>query len=254
MLPLARAVTGQRLTPLYTTGPATRHALHSAGARGATTGSTMHLPEPPRPEPRALALLGHELAHVAESSPRPRFLLDSPPATGDEGERRARRLGEAVQAGALGKPVGPATAPPADIIAGGRVAHLPVGGAPAIAGAVRQAARDSNASLPEAGWPGVAIPSAATATAPPPLPATVGGPATATPATGDVAVAGWPGTAPAPRPSVAADPRADPTAPGAGLTTGAHLGHGQVSELLEALEERLLADIERRGGRYAGMF
>jgi hypothetical protein len=32
------------------------------------------------------------------------------------------------------------------------------------------------------------------------------------------------------------------------------MSHGQVSELLEALEDRLLAEIERRGGRYAGVF
>jgi hypothetical protein len=35
---------------------------------------------------------------------------------------------------------------------------------------------------------------------------------------------------------------------------GAPMSHGQVSELLEALEDRLLAEIERRGGRYAGVF
>jgi hypothetical protein len=30
--------------------------------------------------------------------------------------------------------------------------------------------------------------------------------------------------------------------------------HSQLSELLEQLEERLLVEIERRGGRYAGVF
>ena len=45
--PMASAITGRARPPLFTTGPATRHALAAAGALGATTGTVVHLPSAP---------------------------------------------------------------------------------------------------------------------------------------------------------------------------------------------------------------
>jgi hypothetical protein len=59
----------------------------------------------------------------------------------------------------------------------------------------------------------------------------------------------WAGSEAGPAGTGRAAGPATPTEPGAPA-----LGYAQVSELLEALEERLLAEIERRGGRYAGVF
>jgi hypothetical protein len=245
VLPLARAVTGRSQAPRYTTGPATRHALRAAGALGATSGSVIHLPEPPSMAPRALEVLAHELAHVAERTPRPRFLLGSPGGAHDQGERQARRVGEAARAGAANLVGAMAAGLPATVAGGSRVADLPVGGGAGVAGAARQA------TLNAAGLTGGAASIVAEAADPagPPVPAmTAAGASSAAP--GEVGVGSWTGTPAGPATATAA---AGPAAAGAAPGGGA-LGHSQVSELVEALEERLLAEIERRGGRYAGVF
>jgi Domain of unknown function (DUF4157) len=235
VLPLARAVTGRPQVPRYTTGPATRHALKAAGALGATTGSVVHLPAPPSADRRSLGVLAHELSHVAERAPAPRFLLGSLGGAVDEGERRARQVGAAVGAGTLGA-AGAAPGALGAVLAGSQVADLPVGGGAAMAGAVRQAVAGP---LESAAGVAAATGERVAGLSPPALPAPgdTGATMGAAAAVGSAAAAAGPAAA-----TLAAGP------------AGAPMSHGQVSELLEALEDRLLAEIERRGGRYAGVF
>jgi len=246
VLPLARAVTGRSQAPRYTTGPATRHALLAAGALGATSGSVVHLPEPPSMAPRALGVLAHELAHVAERTPRPRFLLGSLGGAHDQGERQARRVGEAARAGAADLVGGMAAGPLAAVAGGSRVADLPVGGGAGVAGAARQATLNAAAGL--TGGAASTVAEAADLAGPAVPAMTAAGASSAAP--GDVGAGSSTGTPAGPAAATAA---AGPAAPGA-APGGGTLSHSQVSELLEALEERLLAEIERRGGRYAGVF
>ena len=59
-----------------------------------------------------------------------------------------------------------------------------------------------------------------------------------------------------------AGPTSGVTSPAGGRSTGLFAGsasaatdsYSQIGELIEAIEERVLAEVERRGGRYAGMF
>ncbi|GLZ00392.1 hypothetical protein Acsp02_76440 [Actinoplanes sp. NBRC 103695] len=72
---MAAAISGRSRPPLFTTGPNTRHALGQAGALGATTGSVIHLHAAPAPGPSVSAVLAHELTHTRSPVRRPRFFL-----------------------------------------------------------------------------------------------------------------------------------------------------------------------------------
>ncbi|MEV6634663.1 DUF4157 domain-containing protein [Actinoplanes sp. NPDC051470] len=72
---MAAAISGRARPPLYTTGPNTRNALSQAGALGATTGSVIHLHAAPTPGPSVSAVLAHELTHTRSPVRRPRFFL-----------------------------------------------------------------------------------------------------------------------------------------------------------------------------------
>ncbi|MEU6592105.1 hypothetical protein ABZ923_23245 [Streptomyces sp. NPDC046881] len=238
LLPLVQAVTGAT-TATYTTGPATRLALTAAGAHGATTRTTVHLPaEPGRADP---ALLAHELSHARSPLLRPRFSLRAPVGTSDADERAAQAAGFAVRRAVTGG-------------LGGLANVLPVGGASAgataLVDAATRAARDAvreevERALSTADRAGTA--------------ATAG-----TPSFGGAD--GYTGGAPDARTSLrtgsaAADTTAATTAaPGAAEAPGARRGlaapAGQPSldEIVRAVEERVLHQLERRGGRYAGTF
>ena len=86
---LARVITGRAYTR-YTTGPATRQALHAAGALGATTGSVIHLSRVPSDRVEDAAVITHELAHSRTPVQRPRFML-ADHSTHEEEERAAQR-------------------------------------------------------------------------------------------------------------------------------------------------------------------
>jgi hypothetical protein len=229
---LARAVTGRESSFDYTTGPATRAALRAAGARGATTGRVVHLPEAPTVSRASMGLLAHELAHTRSPVVRPRFLLAGHDHVPDSDER------DALDAGARAAQGGTHSA--------GLVDDLPVGaGAGGVAEMARRAVRAALAGAaagpaagrtigPAASWPtgGAAedvLPEASSDGPPPgaaaaPARAAAAAPAAAAPASGPV------GGAPAP----------------ADLP--------DMDRLVEALEQRLLVELERRGGRWAGVF
>jgi len=88
---------GSAARPSYTTGPATRSALAAAGALGATTGTVVHLAQPPSTHVSTIGVLAHELAHARHPVSRPRFLLRAPSGGLDAEERSARTVGDRVQ-------------------------------------------------------------------------------------------------------------------------------------------------------------
>ncbi|MFC7277244.1 DUF4157 domain-containing protein [Paractinoplanes rhizophilus] len=90
---MASAITGRARPPLFTTGPNTRHALAAAGALGATTGTTVHLPAVPASGPEVSAVLAHELTHTKSPVRRPRFLLGGLSGLLDDDERQALAAG-----------------------------------------------------------------------------------------------------------------------------------------------------------------
>lgn len=220
---MAATIAGAPHPPRFTTGPATRHALAAAGALGATTGSVVHLPTPP--SPATAAVLAHELAHARRPVRRPRFLLPSLSGVVDDDERAASAAG-GLRAGGI----------PSDAagMSAGIVDQLPVGSG--MGGVTDVAARVARATIIEAG-----------ASMPVPELAATGG--------------GSPTQAAAPAPAPA--PAGTPPAQGSGTATTKATDVPQstagaqpldVELVVEAVEERLLREIERRGGRWAGVF
>ena len=137
--PLATAIVGDRPVRV-STGPATRAALQAAGKLAATSGNVVHLARPLRGAADA-PLLAHELAHVANPSPEPRFFddhRDSPE------ERRAELVADVIRRSPLlprpsagptapGSTIrrSPRTAPPLASLATGRAGGLSTMSAPA---------------------------------------------------------------------------------------------------------------------------
>lgn len=238
---LASAVTGAALPPRYTTGPATRHALAAAGALGATTGSVVHLPAPPARVP--VTVLAHELSHARQPVRRPRFLLSSMSGAVDDDERGALAAGRGLLTNAATGGNGPETG-------AGLVDRLPVGGGAGAVGAVTEVAtRAARAAVIEAGasppsggtgfgdlgggFPSGGSTSTATSVQ------EGGGTSSGTTGGGTTSAAG-------------ASTESAPAATNAGATGGA--APLDIDTVLEAVEERLLREIERRGGRWAGVF
>ena len=240
---MASALTGRARPPLFTTGAATRNALSAAGALGATTGTVVHLPSLPSSGPAVSAVLAHELAHTRSPVRRPRFLLDGASGLLDDDERQALSAGkQAMSTGA------------------GIVDSLPVGGGGmgAVSDVATRAARAavleatssplggmlSGASSTFGGFADAA--SGAMSSANGAMSSASGAMSSAAGAVGDAAgsavsaaqgavggavnaVAGAAGAAPAKAPLDA-------------------------DQVVEIVEQRLLREIERRGGRWAGVF
>lgn len=231
---LVRSVTGSPRTVTYTSGPATRAALHASGASAATSRGVLHLPEHPHEgAPSTVALVAHELAHLGSAVVRPRFLLRDRAAHVDDDERHALGVGDAAGPGVAGLPVAGAGRGVLEVAR--RAAAAAVAEAlPATAGPVGTDGGEGATAEP-VGWggepsPGGASESTASRTAPA-APGPVGAPG------------GQPGAASAPTGATGA-PNA---APGTGVLP-------DMDRVVEALEERLLVELERRGGRWAGVF
>jgi hypothetical protein len=245
-----------------TTGPSTRRALAAARAPAAASRGVIHLAAPPERTPRSLGHLAHELSHAADQDRRPRMfgegLLDS-------AERRARGVGEAVESTAR-RSVGRA-----ERTAGGvrgllerpPISSLPIGGP---AAAVPAAVRAAEGVVSEAGLMAAGAGEAASGLID-------RGEAAAERVIGEGAGAAERGLAgaegfargvagTAEREAGALGRRAERAVGEARSAIGAAAGQaagaldegGQVDAMIEAIEQRLLAEMERRGGRFQGLF
>ncbi|BFU44278.1 hypothetical protein [Krasilnikovia sp. MM14-A1004] len=256
---MAAALTGRAHPPMFTTGPATRHALAAAGALGATTGIVVHLPRAPANVPVMSEVLAHELTHTRNPVRRPRFLLERAAGLLDDDERQALSAGRQAGEGLLsaGRQAGEgllsagrqrlADAAPS---AAGIVDQLPVGGGPGAVGDV--ATRAARAAVleatsgPMAGLTGAVSEARDTAAG---ALASAGGLAAdaASGVTGAVDAA-------AGAVSGAATGAASAVAGAAGGAVGAAKAALDPDKVVEIVEARLLREIERRGGRWAGVF
>ena len=112
--PLADAIAGPRPVML-STDAASRRALRSVGKVAATTGDTIHLDRQAIPTARLDEVMAHELTHIAHPSPTPRFFddLDDSPE-----ERKAEHVGRIMArspmapSASIVTPVGPTSAAP----------------------------------------------------------------------------------------------------------------------------------------------
>jgi hypothetical protein len=219
--PLATAIVGERQVHV-SSGTASRKALAKVGKRAATTGDTIHLATP-RPTTEVLA---HELTHVAHPSPVPRFFDDD-----DRGpeERQAEQVAAVIRrapillrpaaatATTIQRRADPPRPEPGTVSAAALAAQLTASPA---SGDVIQRQIGAHRRRGQ--------------TAPPVL--------TAAPAM----PVDTPSTPPIAQPAVTTDE--EPGASGfPDLST-------QFDRILELLEERVLRELERRGGRFRGGF
>jgi len=252
---MASAITGRARPPLFTTGPATRNALAAAGALGATTGTVVHLPSVPAAAPAMSAVLAHELMHTRSPVRRPRFLLDGVSGLLDDDERQALAAGRQRLTGAGQGMLESGRQGLADMVPSGAgiVDQLPVGGGLGAVGDV--ATRAAKAAVLEAasgplgaaqGWAGGAqnaVSGAADSASG--MMSNAGSTVSGAVDTATGAVSGAAGQA------TAAVQGAGATASGLGAGAKNTLDPDKIVEIVES---RLLREIERRGGRWAGMF
>jgi hypothetical protein len=225
---MASAITGRARAPLFTTGPATRAALAAAGALGATTGTVVHLPAVPTAT--LGGVLAHELTHTRSPVRRPRFLLEGASGLLDDDERQALAAGR-EQAGA------------------GIVDSLPVGGGMGAVGDV--ATRAARAVVLEATAGGALGGSAGSGNGLSALGNGLLGAAGETASGAVAAASGALGSAG----GAAAHAAGDAIGAAAGNAVGAAAKSVlDPDQIVEIVEQRLLREIERRGGRWAGVF
>lgn len=232
--PLAERIVGPRIAVQVVHGAVTRKALAAAGHAAATTERTIHLPTRPDAGARTMAIVAHELEHVAVPSAIPRFHggVDSPE------ERQAIRTEQIVRR--LARKVderGGSTA------AAG-IAGLPVGGLTAFG--------RSGSGAPAAP-PGPPIPASALSAGGGSSTSIQRSPARAAPST----AAGAPPADRTIRREVTFAPLTSPS-PETDESTGSDqppaLSAAQLSAIIRAVEDRLLEEIERRGGLSRGAF
>jgi hypothetical protein len=213
---MASVIVGQRQPVRVSTSPASRRALARVGKRAATTGDTIHL-DRTRPAPEVIA---HELTHVAHPSPAPRFFADD--HRGPE-ERQAEKVAAVMRRSpilpgvrSLGSTPTVQRAP-ASAVASGTVS------AAALAESITRARPTTTATAPES-IQRAPVQRFSTADA------TTTSPPTATTA------------------STTRNSTSQATAP----TTSETLA--QFERILELLEDRIMSELERRGGRFRGGF
>jgi hypothetical protein len=235
----------------------------------AASGDVVHLAGPVT---RPTALLAHELHHLREPVTRPRFRLAAPTGTLDLEERGARAVETSLAGHALAGTGITGGNRPTSPVSANMVSRLPVGptslprrSGPAGTG---PSAETVNArALSAAAFTHVAPMHTSVADPPgwlPPQGALVASPTAGVPAGGTLADTTSQGSATpssiqpdgvtsalaAPAASVAAAVAATSTM----VTRSAPLSEDVVDDLVDALERRVLAELERRGGRYSEAF
>lgn len=212
--PIARAILPRPDQVRVSTGTASRKALSSVGKVAATSGNIVHLARDLDDSPQSIDILAHELTHVANPSPLVRFFNDD---RDSKEERLANEMGSVMAKAPVGTP--PASPPPP-----------PAGRSPQGGGGSSGAGTS---------WgPGNMPPL-------PPTPPSFGGGAGAGEST------------PTPPPAGAAPGLLAPwanqdqkNADGEGAAGAAGVPTLDVDRLLDALESRIIRELERRGRRW----
>lgn len=218
--PIARAILPDPGRVRIAVDPASRAALAEAGKKAATAGDIVHLARPLDATQASIDILAHELTHVAHPSPLVRFFDDD---RDSHEERLAREVGQVMAKAPVGTP--PITPPPAPA-----PPPRPSAGAPAAAGG--------------AGAPGAAP-------APPPMagPAVAGTGLRRSPRGSGAKSMGAPVAAGAPAGMLDPTPDVPGSTTAEGPATAAAAGI-DIDRLLDALEARIIRELERRGRRW----
>ena len=206
--PVATAIVGTRPVHLATSAPS-RRALARVGKRAATTGDTIHV-STSHPAPEVIA---HELVHIANPSPLPRFFDDV-----DRGPEE--RVAEQVAAVIRRSPVVPRTG-----VLPGRSRETPA------------------QSVARASSPGAISASGLAASI------TRGSPTT--PVVRRVETAAPPQMAPTTQPH---EQTAASTNESGVISSAPTSLLAQFDRIVELLEDRIINELERRGGRFRGGF
>ena len=235
--PLAKAIVGDRPVRV-STSTASRTALRKVGKIAATTGDTIHLATP-APPPHVMA---HELTHVAHPSPVPRF-FDDDERTPEE--RRAEQVARIMRRAPVIPHASTPAASPAIQRSPSRGGASSSGNSGAGGGERHQSSSsgtisaDALAAQITRGASAPVIRRAETTVARPPTSTTnASSTSTTSPRTTS--------TTSAPSSADDTDDRSDALRP-MDLTN-------QFELILELLEERIMQELERRGGRFRGGF
>jgi hypothetical protein len=231
--PLAERILGRRVAVQVVHGGVTRRALAAAGHEAATTDRTIHLPARPDSSARTTSIVAHELEHVAARSPVPRFHGGAPSpeeARAQRTEAVVRRLAREVETrGGPESTAGTKGLPVAAAAAFGRAGSTPAASAASAASATSAATSTTTSASPRV------PPSALQRSASDTISRTVA-----------PAAASIPGDTNPTNPSTPVEPHEN-GAPAA-------LSAAQLSAIIRAVEDRLLEEIERRGGLRRGAF
>lgn len=239
---IADMIVGKR-KPLISTSTASRKALAAVGKVAATTGDTIHLAEAPtaRPTAEMAAVIAHELTHVAAPSPAPRFFDDDRHSSE---ESRATEMGDLMRRTPMLPNIAAAV--------GGTIARMPVPeiGRPASGRSTSSASASASAQTirravdesPDTRTMAERIApfgsrggrsNSSSSTSSPTSSATTNGASSMLDN--------------APTPSAQATYTIDPAEFEKNLRNNFDL-------IVELLEDRIIADLERRGGRFRGDF
>lgn len=228
--PLATAIAGSARQVKLSTDATTRRALDSVGKQAVTVGDTIHLSRPARDDVQTHEVLAHELVHVANPSPVPRFFDDD--HRGPE-ERMAEQVAQVIRR----SPIVPASPVPSG----------------------SQSAPTAPTSTTAGAVTGGSVGGIRRATAPT-SPSGSASPSTSTPSTPDAdSIRRTAGI------SVRRDALADPSADGDEVSGDASIiGTGTalerdwfdnlvertVDRVVQRIEQRVMIELERRGGRH----
>ena len=238
--PLSEAIVGQRRV-LLSTDSRSRRALRSVGKVAATTSNIIHLDPHPFPLSRLPEVIAHELTHVANPSPIPRFFDD-----GDDSpeERTAERVARTMARSPLSPSASILTPPRSmpkqpDLHEVIRRSRSPELAKPASGSSASPASASSTVSADAfvariAGEPNVPRQSVQRFVSP----AAVGSPPTT------------PATSPSPSSASAGIPNA--IADDAAEEWFREQLRDNFGDLIHLIEDRLIEDFERRGGRLWG--
>jgi Domain of unknown function (DUF4157) len=217
---------------MVSTDPASRRALRRVGKMAATTDDVIHLDRGAHvvsPE-----LIAHELAHIAHPSPTPRFFAD--PVRGPE-ERQAEEISRVMRAA----PVLPRVAGAGDADADG-----PAGAVTrSAAGTVQRSTRSSGGTVSAADLAARITGTAENTVQRRNTQSVIGGHRQRSAPQNNA-------VAPLAPPQQPAEATGSPPPTFSGVNTTDSLD--QFQRLVEMLEERIIVELERRGGRFRGGF
>jgi hypothetical protein len=243
--PLARSLVGSTTAPQLVAGPLARAVLAGSGVSAATIGRNVYLSAAPDiANPHDRQVVAHEFVHVAAPSSRPRF--HGGPL--DREERHARRVGRLA---ATSAPAGLSSLAVGRLpVCGGgshhhdRTSTVSAASVASTASVVQRATGSEHASTAVARSAGTsdtasvrANPKRSSSGAVPIQPSTAPG-----------------ATNPTGSPAVPTDQSNQTNQNDQTSHTNSTIRRDEIDALLEALEDRVLADLERRGGRFAGEF